>query len=155
MNSVRLPGRYLAVQLSSRERSLQHLLIALGKILSALRATFSIVLLGRADDQRWLERRAGLLSLLRKTSMSDFLDIMEGSAGVVSVDSFAAHIGLTYSRVVAVLMVEPYSQEISYPDNNPHLRLFLGCDGVEEVVTEFFHNASPRASTLKSRYVRV
>ena len=81
--------------------------------------------------------------------------IIEGSAGVVSVDSFAAHVGLAYSRVAAVLMVEPYSQKISCPDNNPHLRLFPGCDGVENVVAEFFHNASPRASTLKSNYARV
>ena len=70
--------------------------------------------------------------------MSDFLGIIEGSAGVVSVDSFAAHVGLAYSRVVAVLMVEPYSQKRSYPENNPHLRLFPGRDGVENAVARFF-----------------
>ena len=148
VNAFRLPERYLAVQLSSRERARNICSSLWAKILSALRATFSIVLLGRADDQRWpeLERRAGLLSLIGKTSMSDFLGIIEGSAGVVSVDSFAAHVGLAYSRVVAVLMVEPYSQKISYPDNNPHLRLFPGCDGVENVVAEFFttHLLEPR-----------
>ena len=101
---------------------------------------FSIVLLGSADDQRWpeLEQRAGLLSLIGKTSISDFLGIIEGSVGVISVDSFAAHVGLAYSRSVAVLMVEPYSQQRSYPENNPNLRLFPGRDGVEKAVVRFF-----------------
>ena len=136
VNAFRLPERYLAVQLSSRERARNICSSLWAKILSALRATFSIVLLGRADDQRWpeLERTAGLLSLIGKTSMSDFLGIIEGSAGVVSVDSFAAHVGLAYSRTVAVLMVEPYSQQRSYPQNNPHLRLFPARDGVEKSV---------------------
>ena len=57
--------------------------------------------------------------------------------GVVSVDSFAAHVGIAYSRIVAVLMVEPYSQQRSYPENNPDLRLFPGRDGVEGLVAGF------------------
>ena len=140
VNAFRLPERYLAVQLSSRERARNICSSLWTKILAPLRATFSIVLLGSADDQRCpdLERTAGLLSLIGKTSIGDFLGIIEGSVGVVSVDSFAAHVGLAYSRIVAVLMVEPYSQKRSYPDSNANLRLFPGHDGVERAVARFF-----------------
>jgi hypothetical protein len=60
------------------------------KILAPLRLTFSIVLLGLADDQGWLEleQTSGLLSLIYKTSIADLLGIIERSVGVVSVDSF-------------------------------------------------------------------
>ena len=60
------------------------------KILAPLRLTFSIVLLGLADDQGWPElgQTSGLLSLIDKTSIADFLGIIEWSVGVVSVDSF-------------------------------------------------------------------
>ena len=135
-----LPERYLAVQLSSRERARNIGSALWTKILALLRSTFSIVLLGSADDQRWpeLEQTSGLLSLIGKTNIDDFLGIIEKSVGVVSVDSFAAHVGLAYSRIVAVLMVEPYSQQRSYPENNPHLRLFPARDGVERAIARFF-----------------
>ena len=57
------------------------------KILAPLRLTFCIVVLGLADDQGWPE--LGLTSgLIDKTSIADFLGIIEWSVGVVSVDSF-------------------------------------------------------------------
>ena len=40
-------------------------------------------------------------------------------------------------------MVEPYSQQRSYPENNPHLRLFPARDGVEKSIARFF---SPRGA---------
>ena len=143
VNAFRLPERYLAVQLSGRERARNLGSSLWKKILKPLNAIFSIVLLGLADDQRWpeLEQAGGVLSLIGKTSIGDFLGIIEGSAGVLSVDSFAAHVGLAYSRMVAVLMVEPYSQERSYPENNPHLRFFPGRDGVEKSVAGFFETS--------------
>jgi ADP-heptose:LPS heptosyltransferase len=115
LNGFRLPAPYLAVQLSSRERARNIGSALWTKILALLRSTFSIVLLGSADDQRWpeLEATSGLLSLIGKTNIDDLLGIIEKSVGVVSVDSFAAHVGLAYSRTVAVLMVEPYSQQQS------------------------------------------
>jgi ADP-heptose:LPS heptosyltransferase len=98
------------------------------------------VLLGLADDQRYpkLEGRTDVLSLIGKTTVSDFLAIIEGSVGVVSVDSFAAHVGIAYSRTVAVLMVGTYSQQRSYPANNRNLGLFSGRDGVEKTIAKFF-----------------
>ena len=75
--------------------------------------------------------------LIGKTTVTDFLAIIEGSVGVVSVDSFAAHVGIAYSRPVAVLMVEPYSQQRSYPANNSDLGLFPGRDGVEKSIAKF------------------
>jgi hypothetical protein len=59
------------------------------KILAPLRLTFSIVLLGLDDDQGRLEleRTFGLLSLIDRTSIADFVGIIEWSVGVVSVDS--------------------------------------------------------------------
>ena len=139
-NAFRLPSRYLAVQLSSRERVRNIASSLWAKILSSLESNFSIVLLGLTDDQRYpeLEARANVLSLIGKTSVADFLGIIEGSVGVVSVDSFAAHVGIAYSRAVAVLMVRPYSQQRSYPANNPNLGLFAGRDGVEESIAQFF-----------------
>jgi ADP-heptose:LPS heptosyltransferase len=144
-NAFRLPSRYLAVQLSSRERARNIDSALWEKILSSLASNFSIVLLGLADDQRYpkLEGRADVLSLIGKTTVTDFLAIIEGSVGVVSVDSFAAHVGLAYSRSVAVLMVKPYSQQRSYPANNSNLRLFPGRDRVEESIARFF---SPRGA---------
>ena len=139
VKAFRLPERYLAVQLSSRERARNICSSLWAKILAPLLANFSIVLLGLADDQRYpeLEQRAGVHSLIGRTNVSDFLGIVEGSVGVVSVDSFAAHVEIAYSRIVAVLMVEPYSQQRSYPENNPDLRLFPGRDGVEGLVAGF------------------
>jgi ADP-heptose:LPS heptosyltransferase len=118
-NTFRLPNRYLAVQLSSRERARNIGASLWAKILASLGPHFFIVLLGLTEDQRYpeLEARAGLLSLIGKTSIGDVLGVIAGSIGVVSVDSFAAHVGLAYSRPVAVLMVEPYSQQRSYPEN--------------------------------------
>jgi ADP-heptose:LPS heptosyltransferase len=139
-NAFRLPSQYLAVQLSSRER-VRNITSSLWEtILSSLASNFSIVLLGLADDQRYpkLEARTDVLSLIGKTTVTDFLAIIEGSVGVVSVDSFAAHVGIAYSRPVAVLMVGPYSQQRSYPANNPNLRLFAGRDGVEKSIAQFF-----------------
>jgi glycosyltransferase involved in cell wall biosynthesis/ADP-heptose:LPS heptosyltransferase len=140
VNDFGLPERYLAVQLSSREKARNIDSALWTKILALLRSTFSIVLLGLADDERWpeLEQTSGLLSLIGKTNIDDLLGIIEESVGVVSVDSFAAHVGLAYSRTVAVLMVEPYSQQRSYPENNPHLRLFPASDGVERAIARFF-----------------
>jgi ADP-heptose:LPS heptosyltransferase len=139
LNTFRLPREYLAVQLSSRERARNIPLSLWAKVLDSLMSSFSIVLLGLADDQRYpeLEGRADVVSLVGKTSISDFLAIIEGSVGVVSVDSFAAHVGLAYSRPVAVLMVEPYSQQRSYPANNSDLGLFPGRDGVEKSIAKF------------------
>jgi ADP-heptose:LPS heptosyltransferase len=140
VNDFGLPERYLAVQLSSRERARNIGSALWTKILALLRSTFSIVLLGLADDQRWpeLEQTSGLFSLIGKTNIDDLLGIIEKSVGVISVDSFAAHVGLAYSRTVAVLMVEPYSQRRSYPENNPHLRLFPARDGVERAIARLF-----------------
>ena len=140
LNTFRLPRGYLAVQLSSRERARNIPSSLWAKVLDSLMSSFSIVLLGLADDQRYpeLEGIAGVLSFVGKTSISDFLAIIEGSVGVVSVDSFAAHVGLAYSRPVAVLMVEPYSQQRSYPANNSDLGLFPGRDGVENLIAKFF-----------------
>ena len=45
--------------------------------------------------------------------------IIEGSAGVVSVDSFAAHVDIAFSRLVAVLMVAPYSEQQFVSENMP------------------------------------
>jgi ADP-heptose:LPS heptosyltransferase len=139
-NAFRLPSRYLAVQLSSRERVRNIASSLWAKILSSLEANFSIVLLGLADDQRYpeLEARTNVLSLIGKTSVADFLGVIEGSVGVVSVDSFAAHVGIAYSRPVAVLMVDRYSQQRSYPANNLNLRLFPGRDAVERSIARFF-----------------
>ena len=67
-----------------------------------------------------------------------FSALSRESVGVVSVDSFAAHVGMAYSRTVAVLMVEPYSQQRSYPENNPNLGLFPARDGVETSIAQFF-----------------
>ena len=138
--AFRLPSRYLAVQLSSRERARNITSSLWEKILSSLASNFSIVLLGLADDQRYpkLEGRSDALSLIGKTTVTDFLAIIEGSVGVVSVDSFAAHVGIAYSRTVAVLMVGPYSQPRSYPANNPDLKLFPARDGVETTIAKFF-----------------
>ena len=138
-NAFRLPSPYLAVQLSSRERARNIASSLWEKILSSLASNFSIVLLGLADDQRYpkLEGRTDVLSLIGKTTVTDFLAIIEGSVGVVSVDSFAAHVGIAYSRPVAVLMVEPYSQQRSYPANNSDLGLFPGRDGVEKSIAKF------------------
>jgi heptosyltransferase-3 len=140
VNAFRLPRRYLAVQLSSRERARNIASSLWAKILSFLVSNFSIVLLGLTDDQRYpeLEGRADVLSLIGKTNTRDFLAIIEGSVGVVSVDSFAAHVGLAYSRPVGVLMVDRYSQQRSYPANNPNLRLFPGRDGVGKSIAKFF-----------------
>jgi ADP-heptose:LPS heptosyltransferase len=149
VNTFRLTSRYLAVQLSSRER-VRNITSALWeRIVSSLAATFSIVLLGLTDDQRYpkIEGRADVLSLVGKTSVSDFLAIIEGSIGVVSVDSFAAHVGLAYSRPVAVLMVEPYSQQRSYPANNSNLGLFPGRDGVEKAIATFLSTRQQQAAT--------
>jgi ADP-heptose:LPS heptosyltransferase len=139
-NAFRLPSRYLAVQLSSRERARNITSSLWENIISSLASNFSIVLLGLADDQRYpkIEGRTDVVSLIGKTTVTDFLVIIEGSVGVVSVDSFAAHVGIAYSRTVAVLMVEPYSQHRSYPANNPNLGLFPGLDGVEKPVAKFF-----------------
>jgi ADP-heptose:LPS heptosyltransferase len=82
--------------------------------------------------------RGDVLSLFGETSVTDFLAIIEGSVGVVSVDSFAAHVGIAYSCSVAVLMVPPYSQQRSYPANNFNLGLFPARDGVENLIAKFF-----------------
>jgi ADP-heptose:LPS heptosyltransferase len=147
-NAFRLPSRYLAVQLSSREKARNITSALWEKIVSSLASDFSIVLLGLADDQRYpkLEGRGDVLSLIGKTSISDFLAIIEGSVGVISVDSFAAHVGLAYSRAVAVLMVDPYSQQRSYPANNSNLGLFPGRDGVEKSIAQFF--SLPQQETI-------
>ena len=62
VKAFRLPERYLAVQLSSRERARNICSSLWAKILAPLLASFSIVLLGLADDQRYpeLEQRAGV-----------------------------------------------------------------------------------------------
>jgi ADP-heptose:LPS heptosyltransferase len=139
-NAFRLPSRYLAVQLSSREKARNIASSLWAKILSSLESNFSIVLLGLVDDQRYpeLEARTNVLCLIGKTSVADFLGVIEGSVGVVSVDSFAAHVGIAYSRPVAVLMVDRYSQQRSYPANTLNLRLFPGRDGVERSIATFF-----------------
>jgi ADP-heptose:LPS heptosyltransferase len=152
LNTSRLPRRYLAVQLSSRERARNISSSLWAKILASLMSNFAIVLLGLADDQRYpeLEGRGDVLSLIGQTSMGDFLAIIEGSDGVVSVDSFAAHVGLAYSRSVAVLMVKPYSQQRSYPANNSNLRLFPGRDGVEKSIAQFFSIREREAAAVSS-----
>ena len=152
LNTSRLPKRYLAVQLSSRERARNISSSLWAKILASLMSNFAIVLLGLTDDQRYpeLEGRGDVLSLIGQTSMGDFLAIIEGSDGVVSVDSFAAHVGLAYSRSVAVLMVKPYSQQRSYPANNSNLRLFPGRDGVEKSITQFFSIREREAAAMSS-----
>jgi ADP-heptose:LPS heptosyltransferase len=68
VNDFGLPERYLAVQLSSREKARNIDSALWTKILALLRSTFSIVLLGLADDQRWpeLEQTSGLFSLDRE-----------------------------------------------------------------------------------------
>jgi ADP-heptose:LPS heptosyltransferase len=139
VNAFRLPGRYVAVQLSSRERARNIGSSLWAKIIASLVSNFAIVLLGLTDDDKYpeLEARADLVSLIGKTRISEFLAIIERSAGVVSVDSFAAHVGIAYSLPVAVLMVAPYSQQQSYPANIPNLRLFPARDGVEKAIAKF------------------
>jgi ADP-heptose:LPS heptosyltransferase len=109
-------------------------------MLAPLRLTFCIVVPDWPMTRAGLssDRHPGYFPQSDKTSIADFVGIFEWSVGVVSVDSFAAHVGLAYSRTVAVLMVEPYSQQRSYPENNPHLMLFPARDGVERAIARFF-----------------
>jgi ADP-heptose:LPS heptosyltransferase len=139
VNAFRLPGRYVAVQLSSRERARNINSSLWAKIIASLVSNCAIVLLGLTDDEKYpeLEARGDLVSLIGKTSISEFLAIIEGSAGVVSVDSFAAHVGIAYSLPVAVLMIAPYSQQQSYPASLPNLKLFPARDGVEQSIARF------------------
>ena len=139
VNDFRLPERYLAVQLSSRERARNIGSSLWTKILAPLRSTFSIVLLGSADDQRCpeLEGTPDPLSLIGKTNVTDFLalsrEALEWSR-------------LTYSQrmsdwPIRVLLPFSWSNRIA---NSVRIRritasmLFPGRDGVERTVAKFF-----------------
>ena len=137
---------YLVVQLYSGERKRNVLSGQWRKILENLRDQFELVLVGTTADEENAVQDGLLLSDLRslmgKTTISDLLRVIGGSAGVLSIDSVSAHIGLAYGKAVAVLMVEGISDSRSYPETGPYLAFFSGASINPGEVSAFLSSGS-------------
>jgi len=137
---------YLAVQLYSGEDQRNVPRDCWIKIMESALLHYSIVLVGSKADEGKATRDnllvPGLLSLLGKTTIPELCRVVEESHGVISVDSFSAHIGLAYKKRVAVLAVEGISDRRSYPQDNPDLR-FFSCPPVTYAEIEAFLQSSP------------
>jgi ADP-heptose:LPS heptosyltransferase len=126
-------------------------------ILLRLARRLPVVLVGASVDA---ERAKDLIdlpevtSLIGRTSICDMLGVIQQSRGVVSIDSFAPHVGLAYAKKVAVLMVENTSNNRSFPENNPNLKFFPAAFESGEAIELFFANSlkpSPKSPTVSGR----
>lgn len=135
-------GPYLVVQLYSGE-AVRNVSVSFWKeALAGLKKQYTLVFTGtRADEERagadGFDLEGGI-RLCGRTSIPEFLRVVEESMGVVSVDSFAPHVGLAYGRRAAVLMVDNISQTRSFPKANPNLAFFSPSVNRAGEVVNFF-----------------
>ncbi len=94
------------------------------EICEAISRHAPIVMLGEALPAKVMQKFECLPSvttLMGETSIREALGVISLSCGVISVDSFAAHVALAYEKPVAILMKEGFSNRKSYPQKNANL----------------------------------
>jgi ADP-heptose:LPS heptosyltransferase len=143
---LKLPeSDYIVAQLFSREAA-RNIPVEIWKdILLRLARRLPIVLVGAPVDAERagnLIDLPGVISLIGRTSICDMLGVIQQSRGVVSIDSFAPHVGLAYAKKVAVLMVENTSNNRSFPKKNPNLKFVRPAVESGEAIEHFFNLVS-------------
>ena len=142
---------YWAVQLFSREEA-RNIPIGLWEdILRRLARRLPVVLVGAPVDAgraQSLVKLPGVISLIGRTNIRDLLGVIQQSRGVVSIDSFAPHVGLAYAKRVAVLMVAKTSNRFSFPQNNPGLKFFQAAASGDAIENFLAPTASPAQQAL-------
>ncbi len=135
-------GPYLVLQLYSGEAKRNVSPAVWRHILAELAPKETLVLAGSATDGLRAEQEGllipGIIPLFGRTTIPEFLRLVEESSGVISVDSFAAHLGLAYEKKVAVLMVKIFSDPNSYPRENRNLSLCPSDEELTDRLAELF-----------------
>lgn len=139
-DALSLPtGPYIVVQLGSRNPAREASRDCWRAILPILAERYTIVAIGgRGEAERfsWIGGDVAperLVNLIGRTTLPQLLDIVRRSVGGVTIDSFAAHVLLSYRLPTVVLASQRHTPRASFPDSCDHLSL-VDRDAPVEVV---------------------
>jgi len=108
------------------------------EVFNALEPFYLFVVLGlqKDTDLSWLTSRIGRTRFqIFETSIAESMAIVKLSSGVLSVDSFCAHLGLGFNKKTVVLMDSVAGNINSFPSLNNNLLLLEEHNSVSDIVS--------------------